>query len=62
MSKRILKIYQSVAYPKPDVPCILLQGYWLRELGFQIGNYILVEEGQCKLIIQLVDKEIDANK
>ncbi|CQR74959.1 hypothetical protein SOV_35530 [Sporomusa ovata DSM 2662] len=60
MSKRILKIYQSVAYSKPDVPCIMLQGYWLRELGFRIGNYILVEEGQGKLIIQLVEKGIDS--
>ncbi|WP_425057936.1 hypothetical protein SCACP_25070 [Sporomusa carbonis] len=61
MGKRILKIYQSVAYSKPDVPCIMLQGKWLRGVGFRTGSRILVEEGQGELIIRLVKEENNAD-
>ena len=57
MEKRILKIYQSVAYSKPDVPCIMLQGLWLRSLGFEKGTRIIVEEGQGELVIRLLKED-----
>jgi toxic protein SymE len=57
MGKRILKIYQSVAYAKPDVPCIILQGKCLRALGFRIGDHVAVEEGEGELVIRSVRKE-----
>jgi hypothetical protein len=58
VGKRILKIYRSVAYySKLDVPCIMLQGHWLRELGFRTGDRILVETGQEELVIRLLKEE-----
>lgn len=54
MGKRILKIYQSVAYQKPDVPCIMLQGIWLRDLGFEKGTKVVVDEGRGELVIRLL--------
>ena len=58
MGKRNLKIYSSVAYPKqPNVPCIILQGQWLRRLGFATGDHVEVEEGERELVVRLVQKE-----
>jgi len=65
MGKRILKIYQSAAYSKPGVPCIMLQGLWLHSLGFEKGTRIIVEEGQGELVIRLLKEnkgEYDGKK
>lgn len=57
MGKRTLKVYSSVAYSEPNVPCIILQGKWLLRLGFKTGDRVVVEEGQGELIIRLVQEE-----
>jgi len=57
VGKRILKIYSSVAYSKPNVPCIILQGQWLLRLGFKTGSHVEVEQGEMELVIRLVQEE-----
>ena len=57
---RKLKIYQK--YQSRDwnkykiVPVIRLEGKWLRELGFEIGNEIEIKQEMNKLTITLMNK------
>ncbi len=56
---RKLKIYQKYQpreWKYIAVPEIRLEGKWLRELGFEIGKEIKVEQKKNKLIITLTDK------
>lgn len=61
---RKLKIYSTI-YPKPfgglpgsyaleiRVPLIRLQGVWLRELGFEEGDRVIIVLEKEKLVITL---------
>lgn len=51
--KRILKIYEFPG-PGPRVPQIRLSGKWLEQLGYKIGDHIVVSCGGNKLTIRLV--------
>ena len=51
MKERHLKVYESTGTTK-TVPRINLQGNWLSDLGFQIGDHIIVSYYQGKLIIE----------
>ena len=56
---RKLKIYQNQAreYAYVRVPEIRLQGYWLKDLGFEIGQGIEVKQQKHKLTITLRTKK-----
>ena len=49
--KRSIKVYGQSGYKYQETPTIMLKGMWLRELGFEIGDYISVVCEDGKLII-----------
>lgn len=56
---RKLKVYQKYQprqWEYITVPEIRLEGKWLKELGFEVGKEIKVEQCKNKLTITLVDK------
>lgn len=48
---RSMKVYGQSGYRYKETPAIMLKGQWLKELGFEIGDYILVCCENGKLII-----------
>ena len=48
---RSMKVYGQSGYRYKETPTIMLKGQWLRELGFDIGDYISVSCENGKLII-----------
>ena len=50
---RSMKVYGQSGYRYKDTPTIMLKGQWLKELGFDIGDYISVSCENGKLIITL---------
>ncbi|MEM9078750.1 MAG: SymE family type I addiction module toxin [Bacteroidota bacterium] len=63
LSLRILKVYRKFQRRRWDhkvVPEIRLEGDWLKDLGFEIGETIEVQQEKHQLTIKLVnDKNID---
>lgn len=49
--KRSIKVYGQSGYKYRETPTIMLKGQWLKEAGFDIGNYISVTCEAGKLII-----------
>lgn len=49
--KRSIKVYGQSGYKYHETPTIMLKGQWLREAGFEIGDYISVTCEDGKLII-----------
>ena len=49
--RRSIKVYGQSGYKYQETPTIMLKGMWLRELGFEIGDYISVVCEDGKLII-----------
>lgn len=49
--KRSIKVYGQSGYKYHETPTIMLKGQWLREAGFEIGDYISVTCEGGKLII-----------
>ena len=49
--KRSIKVYGQSGYKYKETPMIMLKGMWLKELGFDIGDYISVICENGKLII-----------
>lgn len=49
--KRSIKVYGQSGYKYKETPMIMLKGMWLKELGFDIGDYISVTCEDGKLII-----------
>lgn len=47
---RRLKVYSKYSTGYTQVPVILLQGEWLRNIGFDIGDEIIVTMNQKQLI------------
>lgn len=49
--KRSIKVYGQSGYKYQETPTIMLKGQWLKEAGFDIGDYISVTCENGKLII-----------
>ena len=52
IKERRLKICEAPGQRR-DVPRINLQGDWLSNLGFRIGDHVIVSYQQGKLVIEL---------
>ena len=52
MKERHLEIYEAPGQ-KRNIPRINLQGEWLSNLGFQVGDHLIVSYDQGKLIVEL---------
>lgn len=48
---RNIKVYRTSGYQYRETPTIMLKGQWLKELGFDIGDYISVSCENGKIII-----------
>ena len=48
---RSVKVYGMSGYKYQSTPTIMLKGNWLKELGFDIGDYISVSCENGKLVI-----------
>ena len=62
MSSRILTVsglYASPSSTKP-VPAVRIQGQWLKELGFGIGDKVEIYEGKEEITIRLARGTIRA--
>jgi antitoxin component of MazEF toxin-antitoxin module len=49
--KRSVKVYGQSGYKYRETPTIMLKGMWLKEAGFNIGDYISVTCEDGKIII-----------
>ena len=49
--KRSIKVYGQSGYKYQETPTIMLKGMWLKELGFDIGDYISVNCEDGRLVI-----------
>lgn len=49
--KRSVKVYGQSGYKYRETPTIMLKGLWLKETGFDIGDYISVTCEDGKIII-----------
>jgi hypothetical protein len=50
---RELKVVEQSGYKYKPTPTITLKGQWLKELGFESGNQVLVKCENSKLIVTL---------
>ena len=54
MKERKLKItYAPGTEPQDKIPRIVLQGKWLKELGFEVGKYALISCSNNGIVISL---------
>lgn len=54
---RRLKVYgQSNGYNYQDVPTIVLKGKWLGNMGFNIGNHVIIELEDEIITIRVADR------
>lgn len=51
---RILSVVGQSAYLYKQAPTVRLHGIWLGNLGFRIGQKVLVEEEQGRLTISVI--------
>lgn len=49
--ERNIKVYCTSGYQYRDTPTIMLKGQWLKEAGFEIGDYITVKCEDGRLVI-----------
>lgn len=49
--KRSVKVYRQSGYKYRETPTIMLKGQWLKEAGFNIGDYLSVTYEDGKIII-----------
>ena len=49
--KRSVKVYRQSGYKYRETPTIMLKGQWLKEAGFNIGDYLSVTCEDGKIII-----------
>ncbi|WP_094550218.1 SymE family type I addiction module toxin [Petroclostridium xylanilyticum] len=54
MKRRKLKVYEAPGCTARNIPCIRLQGRWLFNLGFKVGDSIDVSEEGGRLVIELL--------
>ena len=50
---RKMKVYEQSGYRYKSTTAIMLKGQWLKELGFEIGDYISISCENGKLVITL---------
>lgn len=50
-ARRSVKVYEQSGYQYKATPTIMLKGQWLKELGFEIGDYVSVSCENGRLII-----------
>jgi hypothetical protein len=43
----------KMRYRPPSVPIIYLKGYWLNEIGFEIGKHLQVFPGKNHLVLTI---------
>lgn len=60
--KRSVKFYGQSGYKYRGTPTIMLKGMWLKEAGFDVGDYISVTCEDGKIIIITQDAERAAVK
>ena len=60
--KRSIKVYGQSGYKYQETPTIMLKGMWLKELGFEIGDYISIVCEDGKLIITLDTERAEREK
>lgn len=52
MKERKLKVtYTPGTECKEKIPRIVLQGKWLKELGFEVGEYVIVNRSREKIVV-----------
>ena len=49
--KRSIKVYGQSGYKYRETPTIMLKGMWLKEAGFDVGDYISVTCEDDKIVI-----------
>ena len=49
--KRSIKVYGQSGYKYRETPTIMLKGKWLKEAGFDVGDYISVTCEDGKIVI-----------
>ena len=49
--KRSIKVYGQSGYKYRETPTIMLKGMWLKEAGFDVGDYISVTCENGKIVI-----------
>ena len=49
--KRSIKVISQSGYKYRETPTIVLKGQWLKELGFDIGDYVSISCENGKLVI-----------
>jgi toxic protein SymE len=49
--------HRKRTYDEIWIPEIKMEGKWLRELGFEIGDQIEIKQQKNKLTITLIDKK-----
>ena len=49
--KRSIKVYGQSGYKYQETPTIMLKGMWLKEAGFDVGDYISVTCEEGKIVI-----------
>lgn len=57
MNTRTLTISAISSYNYKPVPYIRMQGRWLRQLGFEIGRKIEVEEHEGLMVIRVASTD-----
>ena len=60
--RRSVKVYGQSGYKYQETPTIMLKGMWLKELGFEIGDYISIFCEDGKLIITLDTERAEREK
>lgn len=54
MGSKELTVYRGSTRSYNPIPKIILQGHWLSELGFSIGDKVAVSYQQDKVIIERI--------
>ncbi|RKD25205.1 Toxin SymE, type I toxin-antitoxin system [Caminicella sporogenes DSM 14501] len=65
MKVRKLKVYEAPINSSRNIPCIRLQGKWLKELGFLPGKEMNVKMNKGRILIELIheaEEEYDSHK
>ena len=60
--RRSIKVYGQSGYKYQETPTIMLKGMWLKELGFEIGDYISIVCEDGKLTITLDTERAEREK
>mgnify|MGYP000564753964 FL=1 len=52
MKERKLKVtYAPGSEYKEQIPRIVLQGKWLKELGFEVGEYVIISPSNENIVV-----------